>query len=423
VPAKSADELDVICIGDIEPLPVEWLWEKRFPRGMLSLLVGPPGCGKTLVSNDMSARCTKGQHWPDASGKAPVGEVIVLASEDSLPHTIRPRLDAAGADVQKIFCVRGVVTYDQKKEKSSRAIRFDIDMARLEALMVEHPECVVIVVDPLPEFLGNVDSHKNDQVRAVLGRLAVFAENHNVAVLGITHFSKGNGGRALFRAIGSLAFVAVARSVWACIPDSEDENRTFFLPVKCNLSERASGLAYSIRDGVVEWEEDEVTISADEAMKRSEQGQGGGKVDEAVAWLQERLKDGQPVESEALKTEAKAAGFSFATFKRAKTKAGCRHDKGCGSKTSKWYVSLPLPAQPSTIIIEQPEVVDALKRHGALDEPLGKVETLEPFERVVSQDAQEDQVVQLSQQSQLAQLNGRHIQDDWTGIIDRARGA
>lgn len=339
---SSQPELNVVNLADVQPMPVEWLWYPRIPLGMLTLFAGPPGVGKTFVSIDISARVTSGHHWPDGNGKAPIGGVLFVTSEDSLSHTIRPRFDAAEADVSLINCVRGVTTIANGK-RSDRSLRFDIDIQRIEDHLASHPETRLVVIDPIPEFLGKCDAHRNEEVRAVLGPVCQMLERTGVAMIGQTHFAKAGGGRALYRALGSVSFVAIARSVWGFIPDGEDDSRTLFLPLKCNLAQRAPGLAYSIRGGIVEWEQDDVNITADAAMQRLANGDGD-KLQDAVDWVKERLADGHPVESDQLVSDGKDAGHAFRTLVRARKKAGCKAVKDA---TGKWFVSLPRQECPN----------------------------------------------------------------------------
>jgi len=73
--------------------PIPWLWPGYLPLGAVTLLVGDPGKGKTLVSLDLAARVSAGKPWPDEtpSTHGPA-TVIVLTAEDDLGYTVRPRI-------------------------------------------------------------------------------------------------------------------------------------------------------------------------------------------------------------------------------------------------------------------------------------------------------------------------------------------
>jgi putative DNA primase/helicase len=91
----------ITCLADIEPREVAWLWQGRIPLGRITLLVGRPGEGKSFLTTDMAARVTSGTPWPDGSD-CPQGSVVFIAAEDDPADTIRPRLDAHGADVGRL---------------------------------------------------------------------------------------------------------------------------------------------------------------------------------------------------------------------------------------------------------------------------------------------------------------------------------
>jgi len=91
---------------DVKAMPVEWLWRGRVPLGMVTVLEGDPGLGKSTVMLDLAARLSRGDVMPDGSPGPEAAGVVILSAEDDPAHVIRPRLDAAGADVSRIAMVR-----------------------------------------------------------------------------------------------------------------------------------------------------------------------------------------------------------------------------------------------------------------------------------------------------------------------------
>src|SRR5262249_2253901 len=159
-----------------------------------------------------------------------------------------------------------------------RGFNLQNDLYLLERTIAEIGDVALVVVDPVSSYLGRADSHKNSEVRGVLEPLSEMAERTRVAILSVTHFSKGGPNtarKALDPFIGSVAFRGAPRAAFAVIADPEQEGRRLFLPVKNNLAPAPQGLAYRLEqrlvgdetDGIIVasrsvWDLDPVTITA-----------------------------------------------------------------------------------------------------------------------------------------------------------------
>jgi AAA domain len=182
---------------------------------------------------------------------------------------------------------------------------------------------MLVIIDPITSYMGSkIDSHRVTDVRAVLEPLAAWAEDHHVAVLGITHPPKNAPAKAMHAIVGSIAYVAAARVVFLVIEEPETERR-LLLPVKNNLARLAPGLAYflaqrTITKGIVAshivWDSGPVTITANEALASSRGDTPA--MNEAKDFLRDELADG-PRSAQDLKKAAKAAGISWSTVRRA----------------------------------------------------------------------------------------------------------
>src|SRR5438309_479207 len=100
-PPSVAEDLLTICLADVEHEPVEWLWPGYILYRKLAILDGDPGMGKSTLSLDIAARVSAGAPMPDGSMCRP-GGVLLLTAEDGLGDTVRPRLEAAGADLTRV---------------------------------------------------------------------------------------------------------------------------------------------------------------------------------------------------------------------------------------------------------------------------------------------------------------------------------
>jgi len=190
------------------------------------------------------------------------------------------------------------------------------------------------------------------------------AARRRVAIVAITHPPKGTGTTAINRFIGSIAFVAAARSAFMVTRDAGDDTRRLFLLVKNNLAPLGNGLAFRLEQRIVGdpdegilgssvlWESEPVAVTADQALQVTDaQGSSNGtELAEAEAFLREALAGGA-VASTEVKQEAIAAGMSWTTVRRAKNRLVVRATRraesgdGLGGR-GRWYWSLPSSSAP-----------------------------------------------------------------------------
>jgi putative DNA primase/helicase len=273
---KSEKRLVVRDADRVEPEPVEWLWPGRIAIGKTTLVGGDPGLGKSQLSIFIAATVTVAGEWPCREGRpAAKRSVIMLSAEDGVADTIVPRLMAAGADRAKVKIVTAVHEADGT---GRRIFNLTHDLDVLEKLIIEVGDVGLVIIDPVDAYIGgNVDSHKNAAVRAVLEPISELADRLDVAILALTHFSKQLGGKAIYRFIGSIAHIGSARIAFAVVADQEDKTRLLLLHAKNNLAPPQKGLAFRIQQHLVTdscvigssifFEAEYVTgISADEAL-------------------------------------------------------------------------------------------------------------------------------------------------------------
>lgn len=342
---------DLVCFADVVPTEVQWLWLARFALGRLTVLVGRPGEGKSFFTCDMSARVSTGTDWPDGT-PTPMGDVLLICAEDDPADTIAPRLIAAGASMRRVHLLRAAkVTRADGEEATVSFDLSNIDLIResLDRL----PECKLLVVDPIGSYLGGgVDSHRDNEVRAVLAPLGQLAAERGVAVVLVAHTRKAAADFADDTILGSRAFSGIARSVVHLMSDREDRTRKLLLAGKNNLSVSAPGLAFTIEGDPprLEWEPEPLDLSADDLMPKSS-GSGTGakrgpepeKQNAASEWLIDVLADG-PMNVKALEVEAKEAGLSLATIRRARQTLNIKPKKA-KVKDGGWIWELPEGAQ------------------------------------------------------------------------------
>ena len=191
--------------------------EARHPRG-------PPRRGQD--HRRRRPRCSGQHRRADAvrnRWRAPTG-VVLLSAEDGLADTIRPRLEAAGADLTRIVSAKldELPTLDEA------------GLAYIHAL-VERVQATLIILDPLMAFVPDaVDTYKDHHARRLLRKLAL-AEETGATVLVLRHVRKGAALNAKDAGGGSTGFTAAARVVLLAAGDPDDETTKVLARVKGNL--------------------------------------------------------------------------------------------------------------------------------------------------------------------------------------------
>jgi len=371
------------CLAEVEPREVSWLWLGRMALGRLTLLVGRPGEGKSFVTCDMAARISTGTPWPDGSAN-PAGSVILISAEDDAGDTIRPRLDACGADVSKIHLLSAVRHTDELGQP--REMMFTLaDIPMLEAALRRVPDCRLIVIDPIGSFLGGgTDAHRDNEVRSYLAPVAQLAEKYGPAVLVVAHRRKGSGSNADELALGSRAFTGIARAVWHLSRDNENKARRLLLPGKDKLAPEGGGLAFAITGSpaAVEWEDAPVTMNADDGLAL-ENGDADGEAkpgpkpearNVAVEWLRELLAN-EPRPTAEVMAEANAAGYAWRTVRRAADVLEINIYKPAFDKGWAWR----LPEDPPQVGQEVGQVAPKEKELGQLGQLRQNIEKTNDF--------------------------------------------
>ena len=100
--------------SDVESEPVRWLWYPYIAVGKITLLQGDPGDGKSTMMMNLIAELSKGGATPDGKTLGRPRQVIYQCSEDGANDTIKPRLEACGADCRNIAFISAVTQYDRK---------------------------------------------------------------------------------------------------------------------------------------------------------------------------------------------------------------------------------------------------------------------------------------------------------------------
>lgn len=285
------------CAANIKPESMRWLWEGWLACGKLHVFAGQAGTGKTTIAIALAATVSTGGRFPDGR-RSPVGNVLIWSGEDNAKDTLVPRLLAADADLNRIHFIGDVQHGDEIRSFDPAT---DIQAMSLAAAQIG--DISLLIVDPIVNAVAG-DSHKNGEVRRSLQPLVDFGEKMGCAVLGISHFSKGTGGREpLERVTGSLAFGAMARIVWATAKISDGgTSKRIFCRAKSNIGPDHGGFEYDLNQKEIEgypglfasyslWG-NAVEGSARELLTENESDEDGDEITGAENFLREELIKG-----------------------------------------------------------------------------------------------------------------------------------
>jgi putative DNA primase/helicase len=312
-------------------------------QGKLHVLAGAPGTGKTTIAMSLAGVVSMGGLWPDGA-RSLQGNVVIWSGEDDPADTLVPRLISTGAELGGIYFIGDVA--------DGRGVRrpFDpaVDIPQLQAEMARVGNVVLLIVDPIVSAVAG-DSHKNGEVRRALQPLVDLASQLEVAVLGITHFSKSSMGRdPIERVTGSIAFGAMARIVMVTANESQaDDSSRILARAKSNIGPDGGGFRYQLEQvDVMGIDASRVTWGAaiegkahallDDAESAPEQHRSARE--KAKSWLHDQLSD-RPRSSKSIETAAEEAGISWRTVERAKSELGVVSKKS--SQRGGWEWSLP----------------------------------------------------------------------------------
>jgi putative DNA primase/helicase len=306
--------------GDYRMRKVDWIWPGWLARGKFHVLGGQKGAGKSTIAFDLLAQITVAGKFPDGT-RAPLGDVLIWSGEDDIEDTILPRIVAAGGDRTRARFVDKIAIGGK-----IRAFNPAIDMPALCDALQKFPDLVAALIDPIVSANAN-DSHKNAETRRGLQPVVDLARERNIALIGITHFTKNTQGQdPIERITGSLAFGAIPRVVWGAVKGDNEDGPRKLVRIASNIGRSGGGFEYLLRqDPLLDHDFSAQRIIWGKwldgsALELLETRQEKGKKLQAIALLDTILVNG-PVPMTEIKEAAAANGISWPTVERAKAEA------------------------------------------------------------------------------------------------------
>jgi AAA domain-containing protein len=342
--AKAQGPRPIIVHADqVEAQPILWLWKPYIPRGMVVMLDGDPGLGKGLMLIQMATNLSRAWPFLDQVGKpillADVDgpqTTLILSAEESIAHVMIPRLERAGADRRYIKFLTGWLG----PEDEERA--FDLSHLGVLIQAIEEVKPVLVILDPLVAYLGDIDMYKATQTRPLMARLKMVAERHACTILGVRHPGKSEqAGRLMYRGQGNMDIIGAARSgLWVQPHPTHPDTHTILLQSKSNVGMLGHTMVFTREDGNFAWQ----GVSRLTESMLTGKGPDPWSMLEAFFWLEETMKPGLPYRSAELEKDADKQDISLKVLKRAKKLLGVKSYQRDGS----WYCRLPPLSLPTT---------------------------------------------------------------------------
>lgn len=314
-------KLKMIRMSEVQSQEIEWLWYPFIPYGKLTIIQGDPGDGKTTMVLNLAAKLSKGEALDENMKVTEPVNVIYQTAEDGLADTVKPRLELAGAD-----CERIIVIDESDKSLSMVDERLEQAIVRTGARL--------LILDPIQAYLGGgMDMNRANEARDMTKKLGALAEKTKCAIILIGHMNKASGNKAAYRGMGSIDFFAVARSVLLVGRVEGESNTRAVVQIKNNLAAFGHPKAFALSEEGFKWLGD-YEITVDEVL-------GGitpkaNKMEQAKQMLRELAETQSAVLSNEIFDRANELGISKRTLENAKKELGVQTRK----INNAWYWEL-----------------------------------------------------------------------------------
>ena len=222
--------------SEIQSKPVQWLWRPYIPIGKVTLLQGDPNDGKSTMMMNIVAELSRGGAMPDGTALGRPQKIIYQCSEDDAGDTIKPRLEAYGADCRNIAFIN---------EEIYSGLTIDDERLR-EAVEAFRPR--LLIIDPIQAYVENDSDLMNaSKARRLMRRTGIWASRYECAIVVIGHMNKSGGQKDLYRGLGSIDLVASARSVLQVERSKEDEAIRTVHHIKSSAAPKGPDFSFEIR--------------------------------------------------------------------------------------------------------------------------------------------------------------------------------
>ena len=310
--------------ADVSSMPVRWLWYPYIALGKITLLQGDPGDGKSTMMLNLIAALSSGTNLPDGTPLSRQYRVIYQCSEDDAADTIKPRLEGFGAECRNIAFI---------KEETNAGLTLDDERIRLA---ISEFKPTLVVIDPIQAYIGSdSDLQIAGRARKLMRRIGLWASSYDCAIVLIGHMNKKEGGKDLYRSLGSIDIVAAARSVLLVEREQLEPHIRAVHQIKNSLAPIGKTIYFEIcPETGFRWGMSYNSTPADQ-KKEIIIKQPKSKHELAAEIIRKELENGD-VESKTMQAVLAQHGIGEKTIQEVKTALGVRSYM----KMRKWYWSM-----------------------------------------------------------------------------------
>lgn len=323
-------------IASVQPREAEYLAEPYLPRGMITILAGHAGQGKTTLALWLASHVSNGDLMP--GGKP--GNVYYFTTENDESIVLRPRLEAMDARLDRVMVMRS---------DGRQLTLTDPRLFEMHKIFDGKPD--LIVFDPVQSYVGKkLDMNRTDDVRFMMDNLNKLLHATNAAVVLICHTKKapmGFNGRPCELINGSSDFVNAARSVCFLGRDPARPDVCVVAQEKNSLGLPGASLAFTIgEDGAVHWSDEECELTAAQILTYSDEKRrhAARPSERAQAALRDLLAKNEKMRSTDILEACAKQGISRSAVYRARDELPIQKQRtGMGS-----FWSMPAKSQMDT---------------------------------------------------------------------------
>lgn len=322
----------------------EWLIPGYIPKYGITTIAGEGGVGKTSLWCSIVASITTGnQHFLVSGQNIPFQNkpenVVVFSAEDSWEYVLKRRLEANGADMNRI-------SYMGANDERFVNLNFDGDLLK-GIIETNRPD--LVIYDPVQAFVpANLRMGDRNAMRKCFTPLIGFGETYRTTSIIIAHANKQSGVWGRKRIADSSDIWDSSRSVLmtGMVPNSE--NLRYITHEKSNWGKLEDSVLYELNEGVPIFKGYTKKKDREFILEDSRNKNVAPAAEDAKEFILGTLEEQGQMEISELDELAKVNGITSNALKNAKAalkKDGLTHVWSIGFNPKKFYITLKAPGK------------------------------------------------------------------------------